>query len=31
VKRRYDPAGLFFAHHGAGSEGWSADGFTRPG
>ena len=29
VKERYDPAGLFFVHHGVGSERWSADGFTR--
>ena len=29
VKLRYDPQGLFFAHHGVGSEPWSADGFTR--
>jgi len=29
VKKRYDPAGLFFVHHGVGSEEWSADGFTR--
>jgi FAD/FMN-containing dehydrogenase len=29
VKNAYDPDGLFFVHHGAGSEGWSADGFTR--
>lgn len=29
IKRRYDPDGLFFAHHGVGSEGWSPDGFTR--
>lgn len=29
VKRRYDPEGLFFVHQGVGSEGWSADGFTR--
>jgi FAD/FMN-containing dehydrogenase len=29
VKRRYDPTGLFFVHHGVGSEAWSADGFTR--
>jgi hypothetical protein len=29
VKRAYDPAGLFFVHHGVGSEAWSADGFTR--
>jgi FAD/FMN-containing dehydrogenase len=29
VKSRYDPEGLFFVHHGVGSEEWSADGFTR--
>jgi hypothetical protein len=29
IKRKYDPAGLFFVHHGVGSEEWSADGFTR--
>jgi hypothetical protein len=29
AKRRYDPGGLFFVHHGVGSEQWSADGFTR--
>jgi FAD/FMN-containing dehydrogenase len=29
IKRKYDPAGLFFVHHGLGSEEWSADGFTR--
>ncbi len=29
VKRKYDPDGLFFVHHGVGSEDWSADGFTR--
>jgi hypothetical protein len=29
VKRQYDPQGLFFVHHGVGSEAWSADGFTR--
>jgi len=29
VKRRYGPKGLFFVHHGVGSEGWSADGFVR--
>ncbi|MBS0221593.1 MAG: FAD-binding oxidoreductase [Proteobacteria bacterium] len=29
VKKKYDPDGLFFAHHCAGSEEWSADGFTR--
>jgi FAD/FMN-containing dehydrogenase len=29
VKDKYDPEGLFFLHHGVGSESWSADGFTR--
>jgi hypothetical protein len=29
VKAKYDPKGLFFVHHGVGSEEWSADGFTR--
>ncbi|MGZ5269079.1 MAG: FAD-binding protein [Ramlibacter sp.] len=29
VKHRYDPQGLFFVHHGVGSERWSDDGFTR--
>ena len=29
IKRNYDPDGLFFLHHGVGSEDWSADGFTR--
>jgi hypothetical protein len=29
AKRTYDPDGLFFVHHGVGSEEWSADGFTR--
>jgi FAD/FMN-containing dehydrogenase len=29
VKRKYDPEGLFFVHHGVGSEHWSAGGFTR--
>jgi FAD/FMN-containing dehydrogenase len=29
VKTKYDPTGLFFVHHGVGSEEWSADGFTR--
>ena len=29
VKQHYDPDGLFFVHHGVGSERWSADGFTR--
>ncbi len=31
VKQKYDPDGLFFLHHGVGSEDWSADGFTRTG
>jgi FAD/FMN-containing dehydrogenase len=29
VKDKYDPEGLFFVHHGVGSEAWSSDGFTR--
>ncbi len=29
VKKKYDPEGLFFVHHGVGSEDWSEDGFTR--
>ncbi len=29
VKRKYDPDGLFFVHHGVGSEEWSEDGFVR--
>ena len=29
VKTKYDPEGLFFVHHGVGSEVWSDDGFTR--
>jgi FAD/FMN-containing dehydrogenase len=29
IKDRYDPHGLFFVHHGVGSEDWSADGFVR--
>jgi FAD/FMN-containing dehydrogenase len=29
IKDRYDPEGLFFVHHGVGSERWSDDGFTR--
>ena len=29
IKRRRDPDGLFTVHHGVGSEGWSADGFSR--
>ena len=30
AKRKYDPDGLFFVHHGVGSEGWTEDGFARP-
>jgi FAD/FMN-containing dehydrogenase len=29
IKEKYDPAGLFFVHHGVGSEVWTPDGFTR--
>ena len=29
IKERYDPTGLFFVHHGIGTENWSPDGFTR--
>jgi FAD/FMN-containing dehydrogenase len=29
IKTKYDPDGLFFVHHGVGSEEWSSDGFTR--
>jgi hypothetical protein len=29
IKTKYDPEGLFFVHHGVGSEDWSNDGFTR--
>ncbi len=29
IKDQYDPDGLFFVHHGVGSEDWSQDGFTR--
>jgi len=29
VKRKYDSEGLFFVHHGVGSDEWSADGFER--
>ena len=28
IKKKYDPDGMFFVHHGVGSEEWSADGFT---
>jgi len=29
IKAKYDSDGLFFVHHGVGSEAWSPDGFTR--
>ncbi len=29
IKRRYDPDGLFYVHHGVGSEDWTDDGFAR--
>ena len=29
IKEKYDPTGLFFVHHGVGSENWTPDGFTR--
>jgi FAD/FMN-containing dehydrogenase len=29
IKTIVDPGGLFFVHHGVGSEEWSADGFVR--
>jgi FAD/FMN-containing dehydrogenase len=29
IKDTFDPEGLFFVHHGVGSERWSADGFSR--
>ena len=29
IKRRYDPDGAFFVHHGVGSKDWSPDGFSR--
>jgi hypothetical protein len=31
IKQKYDPNGLFFVHHGIGSEAWSEDGFVRSG
>lgn len=31
IKAQYDPEGLFFVHHGVGSEGWSGDGFEWQG
>jgi hypothetical protein len=29
AKKKYDPDGLLFVHHGVGSEEWSPHGFTR--
>ena len=29
IKKKYDPAGLFFVHNGVGSEQWGPDGFSR--
>lgn len=29
IKRRYDPDGMFYVHHGVGSEDWTDDGFAR--
>lgn len=29
IKKKYDPAGLFFVHNGIASEEWSSDGFTK--
>ena len=29
AKKKYDPNGLFFVHHGVGSEEWSGDGFSK--
>ena len=29
IKDKYDPDGLFFVHHGVGSEDWSTDGFEK--
>jgi FAD/FMN-containing dehydrogenase len=29
IEKRYDPEGLYFTHHGVGSDEWSADGFRR--
>jgi FAD/FMN-containing dehydrogenase len=29
IKMKYDPEGLFFVHHGVGSEAWNADGFNQ--
>jgi FAD/FMN-containing dehydrogenase len=29
IKKKYDPHGLFYIHHGVGSENWTDNGFTR--
>ena len=29
VKKKYDPEGLFYVHHGVGCEGWTDNGFTK--
>jgi FAD/FMN-containing dehydrogenase len=29
AKLQYDPEGLFFVHHGVGTETWDADGFAH--
>jgi FAD/FMN-containing dehydrogenase len=29
IKKKFDPAGLFFVHNGVGSDEWSDDGFTK--
>ena len=29
AKKKYDPQGLFFVHHGVGSDEWSEDGFEK--
>lgn len=29
IKKKYDPEGLFFIHHGIGSDQWTDNGFTR--
>ena len=31
IKEKYHPQGLFYVHHGVGTEGWSADGFGQTG
>jgi hypothetical protein len=29
IKKKYDPAALFYVHNGVGSEEWGANGFVR--